>query len=94
MDGDNRAVHSAGKVGLERFKSDIRLTLYNVVQFCQKCSVEGRPASPAMASGCNGPLGAASLQETTNPSRRNFKCLCGLFPCCTAGIGGIQHPLS
>ena len=48
MDGDNRAVHPAGKMGLERFKSDIRGALYNAIQFCQKWSVEGRAASPSL----------------------------------------------
>ncbi len=81
-------------MGLERFKSDIRLALHNPVQFRQKWSLEGRPASAAMSSGRNSPLGAASLQQTTNPSRRDLKCVCDLLPCCTARIDGRQHPLS
>ena len=31
VDGDNRAVYSAGKMGLDRFESDVRFALYNAV---------------------------------------------------------------
>jgi hypothetical protein len=68
--------------------------LHPLIELCQKESVEGRPASPAMSSRRDIALHATSLQKTTNPSRRDLKCLCDLFPCCTAGIDGIQHPLA